>query len=301
MAIKKRITSRFGLVFFIAFIFYFIGSLSAQIQPVDSLRSAVTAKEDSLKLLDKIQKRIKQSFDVLNAEIFKQKKELETSSNPLVRLRLSGNLKESASLATKLDNLQKQRQSLQQELQRTYRWIIAVTDSVVKKKMQAVHNQQNSHSQLAALNVISFLEKEKKNWQKKLAELAPAESEKPLLEIEPGDTIERVQLKTQLLQDRIRKVDSDIKKLKKRRAGLQSDLQIYEEMLSFMDNLQQNIDPEQEYFDQERNDQIKDDVRNTKLKISGIDERLEQLTDQEKELENKLKQFNEYLKRMLTQ
>ncbi len=291
--------SRLMRAFFIAFIFYFSGGLHAQIQPIDSLRGAITTKEDSLKQLDTIHKRIKQSFDALNAEIFRQKKELETSSNPLVRIRLSGNLKESASLAAKLEKLQKQKLRIRRELQSAYRRIITVTDSVAKQKMQAVHTQQNSRSQIAALNMISLLEKEKKVWQKKLAESAPAESQKPLLEIEPGDTMERLQLKIQLLQDRIRQVDGDLKKLHKRRAELQSDLQIYEEMLSFMDNLQQNIDPEQEYFDQERSDQLKDDVRNAKLKISGIDERLKQLLRQKTELENKLQQFKVYLKKML--
>ena len=145
------------------------------------------------------------------------------------------------------------------------------------------------------MNSISLLEKEKNIWQKKLTGLAPDESEKPLLEIEPGDNIERLRLKIELLQDRIRRVDNDLKKLNKRRAELRSDLQIYEELLSFIDDLQQDIDPEQEYFDQERSDQLKDDVRNSKIKISGIDERLRQLSGEKSELENKIRQFKDYL------
>lgn len=301
MAIEKRMNSRLGFAFFIAFIFFFSGGLRAQIQPIDSLRGAITIKEDSLKQLDKMQKRIKQSFDALNTEIFRQKKELETSSNPLIRLSLNGNLKASARLAAKLEKLQKQKLRIQRELLNAYRRVIAVIDSLVREKLPVVHHQQNSRIQIAALNMISLLEKEKKVWQKKLAEMGPTETQKPLLEIEPGDTIERLQLKIQLLQDRIRQVDGDLKKLRKRRTGLQSDLQIYQEMLGFMDNLQQNIDPEQEYFDQERSDQLKDDVRNAKLKISGIDERLGQLSAQKEELENKLTQFKAYLKNMLKQ
>ena len=54
-------------------------------------------------------------------------------------------------------------------------------------------------------------------------------------------------------------------------------------------------DPEQEYFDQERSDQLKDDVRNSKIKISGIDERLRQLSGEKSELENKIRQFKDYL------
>ncbi len=298
MTIKRRVNSRLRFAFFIAFIFCFSG-LRAQIQSIDSLRVAITIKEDSLKNLDKNYKRIKQSFDMLNAEIFRQKKGQETSSNPLLRLSLSNNLKESASLAGKLEKLQKQKLRIRRELQSAYRRIITITDSVVKQKMQAVHNKQNKRLQITGLDLITLLEKEKKIWQKKLTELAPAKSQKPRLEIEPGDNIERMQLKIQLLQDHIRQLEGELKKLHKRRSGLQSDLQIYEEMFSFMDNLQQNIDPEQEYFDQEHSDQLKDDVRNTKLKISGIDERLNQLAGQKKELENKLKQFKEYLKRRL--
>lgn len=301
MAIKKRINSRLDFTFFIAFIFFFSGGLRAQIQPIDSLRGAITTKEDSLKQLDKTHKRIKQSFDVLNAEIFRQKKELETSSSPLVRLRLSGNLKASASLAAKLEKLQKQTQRLRRKLQNAYRRIIAIIDNTVKQNMQDVYNQQNSRLQITVLNLIDLLEKEKKSWQGKLAKAPPAEPQKPLLEIEAGDNIERLRLKTQLLQDRIRQTNVDLKTLNMRRAELQSDLQIYEEMLSFMDNLQQNIDPEQEYFDQERSDQLKDDTRNTKLKISGIDERLNQLTGQKKKLEDQLKQFKRFLKKTLNQ
>ena len=200
-----------------------------------------------------------------------------------------------------MDKLQKQRQRILRELQSNYRQIITVTDSLIKQKIQGIQEQQDNRSQLAALNLISILEKEKKIWQKKLIELTPDVTEKPLLKIEPDDNIERLQLKIKLLQDHIRQVDGELKKLHKRRADLQSDLQIYEEMLSFMDNLQQNIDPEQEYFDQERNDQLKDDMRNTKLKISGIDERVKQLMRQKTDLGNKLQQFKEYLKKMLNQ
>lgn len=299
MTIKRRMNKRFVLFFFSVFMFYFNGGLQAQIQPIDSLRSAITLKEDSLKLLDKMQKRIKQSFDALNAEIFRQKNELETSSNPLTRLSLSDNLKESASLAAKLEKLQKQKQLLSRKLQGEYQQIIAVTDSFVKQKIQEVQHLQSKSSKISILKLISQLEEEKKTWHKKLTELDLAETQKPRLEIEPGDTIERLQLKIQLLQDRIRQVDGNSKKLEEQRAGLESDLQIYKEMLSFMDNLQQNIDPEQEYFDQERSDQLKDDVRNAKLKISGIEERLSQLKGQKRELENKLPRFREYLKKML--
>ncbi len=301
MAIKKRMNSRVGLAFCIAFIFLFSGGLHAQIQSIDSLRAAITIKEDSLSYFDNDYKQIKQSFDALNAEIFRQKKELETSSNPLTRLNLSSDLKESASLATRLDNLQQNKQRIRRELQNLYRLAIDDTDSLVKQKFKKVQHLQNNNQKISSLNLISLLEKEKKIWQKKLAETGPAESQKPLLVIEPGDNIERIQLKIQLLQDHIRQLDDELKKLYKRRSGLQSDLQIYEEMLSFMDNLQQNIDPEQEYFDQERSDQLKDDVRNAKLKISGIDERLDQLTRQKKELENKVQKFRVYFKKKLNQ
>jgi len=291
--------SRLRLVFLIVSIFLFSAGLWAQIQPIDSLRIAIAEKEDSLKQVDKTHERLNQSFHGLNAEIFRQKKELETFYNPLVRLRLSGNLKESARLAAKLDKLQKQQRRITRGLQNDYRRIITLTDSIVKQKLQVIQNQQNSRSQLAALNLISLLEKEKIIWQKNLIELAPNESEKPLLEIESGDNIERLQLKIQLIQDRIRQVDGDLKKLNNRRTELLSDLRIYEELLSFIDNLQQNIDPEQEYFDQERIDQLKDDVRNSKLKISGIDERLQQLSGQKTELETKIRQFKDNLAQKL--
>ncbi len=299
MTNNKRMNSRLRLVFLIVSIFLFSAGLWAQIQPIDSLRIAIAEKEDSLKQVDKTHERLNQSFHGLNAEIFRQKKELETFYNPLVRLRLSGNLKESARLAAKLDKLQKQQRRITRGLQNDYRRIITLTDSIVKQKLQVIQNQQNSRSQLAALNLISLLEKEKIIWQKNLIELAPNESEKPLLEIESGDNIERLQLKIQLIQDRIRQVDGDLKKLNNRRTELLSDLRIYEELLSFIDNLQQNIDPEQEYFDQERIDQLKDDVRNSKLKISGIDERLQQLSGQKTELETKIRQFKDNLAQKL--
>lgn len=290
---------QYKLVFLITLLFQICGSLKAQTQTIDSLRSIITVKEDSLARLNEKEKRIMHSFDILNTEIFRQKKEMETSSNPLVRLRLNGDLKESESIATELEKLQKQKLHIRRKLQSHYLRIIAVADSIVKQKIQTVRNQQISRAQVLSLNLIHLLENEKKVWQKKLTESTPFESEWPLLEIETGDNIERLQLKIQLAQDRILQTHSDLKKIVKRRAELHSDLQIYEEMLSFMDNLQQSIDPEQEYFDQERIDHIKDDVRNIKLKISEIDERLLNLKEDEKKLVEKLQHFKNYLENKL--
>lgn len=301
MTIKKCLRGYCQLAVLMASIFFFTSVLSAQIPTIDSLRLNIKTKEDSLKQLGQNYEQIKKSFDALNAKIFRQKQELEKSSNPLINLKLKANLKESAILATKLEKLQKQKQHLRLELKNMYRQIITGIDSLLQQKIRLIQKQQNSHSQIAALNSIDLLEKEKKIWQQKIIELRPDLTELPSLEIEPNDNIERLQLKIQILQDRIRQVKNELKKLHKRRAELQADVQIYEEMLSFMDNLQQNIDLEQEYFDQERSDQIKNDMRNTKLKLSGIDERVIKLTRQKTEMENKLQQFKKYLMKKLNQ
>lgn len=297
MVIRKRMNRCFRLVFFITIIIYFSGSLRAQIQSIDSLRSVIKTKEDSLGQLNNIYKRINNSFDALNAVIFNQKKDLERSSNPLTRILLSSNLKESTRLAAKLDKLQEQIRRIRQDLQNDYQQIIAATDSLIKKTINAFQNQQNSHSQIAILNSISKLDDEKKTWQKRLTELTPNISEKSLLEIEPDDNIERLQLKIKLIQDRIWQLDENIKKLNQRYSEFQSDLQIYEEMLNFMDNLQQNIDPEQEYFDQEHSDQFKEEVRNTRIKISEINQRTKQLIEEKAKLSEKLRQFEDYFQK----
>lgn len=284
----------FRLAFLITLIFFFSSSLQAQFQSIDSLRTVIGVKVDSLAQLFEIQKRLAQSFDVLNATIFSQKKELENSSNPILRLHLNGNLKESARLAAKMDKLLGRIRHFRHELQSDYQRIIAVADSIVKQKMKAVNSQNDDRSRIATIKMISKLEMEKKTWQKKLAELAPAVPIMPSLEIEADDNIERLQLKIKLLHDRLRQLQVDIEKLSKRFRELQSDLQIYEEMINFMDNLQQNIDPEQEYFDQERSDQLKEEVRNTKLKISEINKHTKQLIDEKAKLEEKLQQFEDY-------
>jgi chromosome segregation ATPase len=301
MTNKKRMNCYLGIAFFITYIFFFSSDLCAQMTPIDSLRSAIITKESSLQQLDNIHQRVMQSFKVLNKEIFRQKKALETSSNPIVRLKLDTNLKESSSLALKIKKLKEDKQHLSQNLQNVYKQLIAVIDGLIKSKMQAVHVRQTKQAQIEeALNIVGLLEGEKKVLQNKLLQSSPITSKKPLLKIEPDDSIERIKLKIQVLQDRILKIDGDLIQLNKRRLELQADLQIYEEMLSFMENLQQNIDPEQEYFDEEQNEQIKDDVRNTKLKISGIEGRFHELSNQKKELQNKLHRFEEYYENMLT-
>lgn len=300
MAIKIEIIGRFRLVFLIANIFYFVSSLPAQTPSVDSLRSVILAEEDSLEHLNKIQKRLTLSFDVLNAKIFEQKKNLATSSNPLVRLRLGSNLRESESLAAKLDKLQKRMQSMRRQLRGDYRKILAGADGAVRQIMVGIYNKKNSRSQLAALNVARSLENEKKTWQKKLNELTPSVFQEPQLEIEPSDNIERLQLKMKLLQDRIKQANRVIIKLNKRREEFRSDLQIYDDMLNFIDNLQQNIDLEQDYFDQEHSDQLKEDLRATKSEISAITKHLQELKKDRTAMEAKLLQFKSYLKKKLS-
>jgi len=300
MAIKIEIIGRFRLVFLIANIFYFVSSLPAQTPSVDSLRSVILAEEDSLEHLNKIQKRLTLSFDVLNAKIFEQKKNLATSSNPLVRLRLGSNLRESESLAAKLDKLQKRMQSMRRQLRGDYRKILAGADGAVRQIMVGIYNKKNSRSQLAALNVARSLENEKKTWQKKLNELTPSVFQEPQLEIEPSDNIERLQLKMKLLQDRIKQANRVIIKLNKRREEFRSDLQIYDDMLNFIDNLRQNIDLEQDYFDQEHSDQLKEDLRATKSEISAITKHLQELKKDRTAMEAKLLQFKSYLKKKLS-
>ena len=301
MTIKKSMNGCFILALFIAFIIFFTGGLRAQVPPIDSLRNSIIAKEDSLHQLNKTQKRLSQSFDALNAKIFAQKKELKASSNMFTWLKLKENLKKSNRLAVKLDRLQRREQRIKHALVNAYRQIIATIDSVVRQKMQTINNHENSRAKIELLNQINRLENEKKIWQTKLTAFSPNQAQEPLLKIEPDDTIERLRLKIQILQDRIRQIENELIKLHKRKDELKSDLQIYEEMLGFIDNLQQHIDPDQEYFDQERNDQLKENVRDIKLKISGIDERTNQLKQQKTNLENVVNQFKDHLKIMLNQ
>lgn len=295
MTIKRRMNQIFRLTFFITLIFSFTNNLQAQSQLLDSLRTIIRVKEDSLAQAVEFQKRIVQTFDAVNEKIYKQKKELVNSSNPILQLRLKGNLKESARIAGRMDELQEKIRRLRKGLRKDYRTVITVADSIINNNMQILDKANDDSIRIATLNRISKIEMEKKVWQKKLSELAPAVSMMPSLEIEPDDNIERLLLKIKILHDRIKHARGEIEKLNKSSRELNSDLQIYREMVSFMDNLQQNIDPEQEYFDQERSDQLKEEVRNIELRISRINEQKKQLLDEKTKLTEKLKQFEKYV------
>lgn len=285
----------FRLTFFITLIFSFTNNLQAQSQLLDSLRSIIRVKEDSLAQAVEFHKRIVQTFDAVNEKIYKQKKELVNSSNPILQLRLNGNLKESARIAGRMDELQEKIRRLRKGLRKDYRTVITVADSIINNNMQILDKANDDSIRIATLNRISKIEMEKKVWQKKLSELSPAVPMMPSLEIEPDDNIERLLLKIKILHDRIKHARGEIEKLNKSSRELNSDLQIYREMVSFMDNLQQNIDPEQEYFDQERSDQLKEEVRNIELRISRINEQKKQLLDEKTKLTEKLKQFEKYV------
>jgi len=277
--------------------------MHAQDVSIAALQQIITIREDSLVELNNKTNSLSQSLDQLNETIFQQKQNLKGFSNPLKRYNLNRNLKEAQRVAAEMETINIRIRTIRYQLQENYHFIINQYEAALKETMQS--NEINTHNgpTTSILSLLDTLEKNKRIYQQKLTDQSFQKSEQPSLEIEDNDNLERLQLKNTLLQDRITRLHREEQQLMNNLEEQQSNLSVYEDLIIFTDNLQQSIDPEQEYFDQERMDQLKDEVFTLKANISHILERLQQikisiksLEDQqtifEKTIQNKLKKSN---------
>ncbi|MBU1063377.1 hypothetical protein KJ762_01340 [bacterium] len=284
---------------FIALAMGLPAGITAQELSINSLQQIITADEDSLAELIRKSASLSQSLDQLNETIFRQKQNFKGSSNPIKRYNLNRNLKEAQQIAAELEAAGVRTRTIRHRLQENYHRIINQYEATLQETMRTTEKNDRNRSTASVLSLLDTLETNKKKYQQKLANQPFQKSEQPSLEIEPEDKLERLQLKNTLLQDRIARLRQEEQQLKYRLEDFQSNLSVYEELIIFTDNLQQIIDPEQEYFDQERMDQLKEEVHALKANISRSLERLQQIKTEKKSLEAKQAMFQKTIQNKL--
>ena len=293
----------FRFIMFTVLLLWISKDINAQDVSIAALQQIITIMEDSLVELNNKTSSLSQSLNQLNETIFQQKQNLKGSSNLLKRYNLNRNLKKAQQVAVEMEAINIRIRTIRYQLQENYHFIINQYEAALKETMQS--NEINTHNgpTTSILSLLDTLEKNKRIYQQKLTDQSFQKSEQPSLEIEDNDNLERLQLKNTLLQDRVIRFHREEQQLMNNLEDQQSNLSVYEDLIIFTDNLQQSIDPEQEYFDQERMDQLKDEVFTLKANISHILERLQQiktsiksLEDQQiifqKTIQNKLKNSN---------
>ncbi len=298
-ATDNRINVLLRFLLIIALTISISTGIKAQDLSIASLQQIVVTDEDSLSELTLKTASLSRSLDQLNKTIFQQKQNLKGSSNPLKRYNLNRNLKEARQVAAELEAAEARIRTIQNRLQENYHFIIDLYDAALQETMRTMGKNNQDRLTASALSLFNTLERNKKKYQQKLADQQFQKSEQPSLEIEPEDNLERLQLKNTLLQDRIARLRQEEQQLKDRLEELQSNLSIYKDMIIFTDNLQQSIDPEQEYFDQERIEQLKEEVRAIKADISRSLNRMQQIQIEKKSLEDKQDMFQKTIQNKL--
>lgn len=278
------------LIHFLLFIYILAGisgTVRAQQSALDSLQRIIVSREDSLSDLIQAQEVLSQSLDRLNKTIFRQKHELKESSNLIKKFQLNQNLKKARQIALKLENDETEIQTIQQRLQTNYRRVIDLYETALQTEMQTLEQNKEVRSKASILSRLSDLESKKKKMQQKLTEHHYTKINEPALEIEPEDNIDRLQLKETIIEDRIARLQKEERQIQAHLKELKSNLSIYADMILFIDNLQQSIDPEQEYFSQERIEQLEDEVQLIKAGILRDLGRLNEIKIEKKNLETK--------------
>ncbi|MBU0712878.1 hypothetical protein KKA87_13320 [bacterium] len=298
-ATNNQINFFLHYMLFIALAMGLPAGITAQELSINSLQQIITADEDSLAELIRKSASLSQSLDQLNETIFRQKQNFKGSSNPIKRYNLNRNLKEAQQIAAELEAAGVRTRTIRHRLQENYHRIINQYEATLQETMRTTEKNDRNRSTASVLSLLDTLETNKKKYQQKLANQPFQKSEQPSLEIEPEDKLERLQLKNTLLQDRIARLRQEEQQLKYRLEDFQSNLSVYEELIIFTDNLQQIIDPEQEYFDQERMDQLKEEVHALKANISRSLERLQQIKTEKKSLEAKQAMFQKTIQNKL--
>lgn len=291
----------FRLIIFIVSLLVIVTSktILAQSALVDSLQSNIDSIKDSISILDSHKIQLTKSFDRINEEIYELKSDLKENDNIFSKFNLENLLKKATLYADSISKINTLIESLDADLTKNYEIIINELALLIEQEAGLLKNAKSSKEKVAILNKLHSLEKSKQIYQDLIGNVLPIERKTPPLIIEPDDSIERIKLKINIVKDKISQTQIEEKYLLQRKEELKSDRSIYEEMLSFIHDLKQDIDEEQEFYDQDRVDQLKSKIKKIELKISGIDERLIEIKNEEKNYDELLKKFNEYLKALL--
>ncbi len=253
------------------------------LNPLDSLREEIQNCQDSLLVLEKNKSQKLQNFKRVNDQIYKLKQE---PNQPLLQFRLQNALKSSREIADFISELDRHSQKNKTRLQIMYHEIIKQIDDEIQKRM----NEKSSPNRIE-MSGIQKLRKEKLFYMNMLQTLHIDEQEWLEIKIDPDDTPERIRMKTMILKDKLAKLERYIAQENEKLVEFKKEQKVQNEMLNFYQELSRSVEDEQEIFDRNRIEEVKDNLENIATKVRELEIEILNMKVSSVNLKEKIKQF----------
>lgn len=284
----------------VLFVFIYSNTIIAQSNSFKNLVDKNEIIEDSIAVLNIELDNLQNLFKQLNSEIYQLKTNLRKNNNPIKRLKLDGKLKESLSYADRIKQLNIQIENFNIELKSNYKKIINNINHLINIEIKKFNSTDNSFLKTSIIEKVNKYEEGKQIYYKILNEEITTVNEDNTIVINPNDNVDRLNLKIDLIKDRLNFLYEEKIYLLQKKEEFNSDRLMYIEMSDFLNDLKRNIDEEQEFYDPDRAEQINIKIKNIESKIKNIEERLTITHKGRLYYKEKLKKFNNYKKLLIT-
>lgn len=274
-----------NLTIFITFLGVFIVSFQVSyaqhILPntnINNLKQQITLLQDSLEISQQQVDSIETIFDLYNEDIYQLQKNLESDNNPLLNIRLDRALRSAREIGNNLVEHNETLRRYEAQLQALYRKCIQVIEQEVIKLTAEKDGIKSIEAQRKHLEKIEALESEKSSFHQLLEKKPIKGIDWRSLVIEENDSPRRIRLKKAIMDEQLVKLSGQIIEHENRKKTIEKDVKLYQEMLEFYNELNQGIDDDQEFLDQNR--------------IEELNDRLDDLTSELKVLEGETEVLN---------
>jgi flagellar biosynthesis chaperone FliJ len=275
------------------------GIMYAQTDLLKNLENDFIVLNDSVKTLKNRLAKVHVEFDKLNEGIYRLKTELLHSNNPLKKIELKNKLSKSSKIANQIKNIEVQIDKLNKETNKKRKKIISVLNHLINFEIKKFNSTDSSKLKISIIKEVINYENKKQYYHKLSNESVQRIDENPEININPNDNLDKINLKIDLIKDRLAFLKEERKYLQKKREELNSDLSVYVEMNDFMKDIRRNIDEEQEFYDRDRVEQIKLKIKKIKSELKKIEERLKTISVSDAYYKEKLIEFNKFKKNLL--
>ncbi len=268
-----------------------------QVKAIDSLRISIATDEIVLSKLKSQKETISELFKSINNKIYEIK--LKNTGNLLNNIKLSQYLKESNLYADSIETINSLVNRILLSLNNKYNSVITILNGMILTEQEKFKKETVAQKKIDIFNNIQDMEKEKQKFLDKLNINTTKINIETPVEIEAGDSFESVKLKIDILYDRINYIDKERNRLSESQNELKSEILIYQDMLDFLAELRLNIDEEQDFYDRDRVNQLRYQIRDIKSELSDNEIKLKNMGVEKNKCLYKIDKFKNYLDKLL--
>jgi len=281
-----KITLLFLIV--LTFTYHVVGSPpDSSNMSLDSLRISIQTLQDSLQYLTTVKDKEMQEFKQINEQIYKYKEE---PNQPLIQFRLQNALKASREIADRIATIDRKSQDIKSQLQNLFQEIIKTIDAEIQGR---ITNSKPGSPNRDDMSIIQNLGKEKLRYLDQLQSIVINEDEWQQLEIEPDDTPQRIRMKFTILNDKLEKIERSISQEEVKLEELIKDSKVHKEMIGFYIELSRAVEDEQEIFDRNRLDELRDHLETLTIKITDMEHKIIAMKVDVVNIKKKIEQFTQ--------